>query len=911
MGAGDLQAEPGQRRGDIVEEPRAVAAVDLDHRVVGAGLVVHQHARRHLEDAGAAGQAAAAHDLQFPGRVQPSRQRVLDALPKPFQAFRIVERAAAGVLDGEGVQCHAVGEGEDLGIDDGGGAKGHGPGDAGEETRVVGGVNDDFRDRAGRIDVGFDMQLQSAAFRLAHQVGVADVGIGVEAQPVIRVAPPDVFLDFRRVPAGKPVAQGRLGVFHAGGAALGGDVAGHLFLGAPVEFPQQRRLPAVPDAGPDGADVGHGQDQQQPQPFRGLDRGDEVADRFQVVDIALERRRAHQQMVAHQPRDRFRFPVIEAQPRAKLFGDAGADLGMVAAPALGDVVKQQRQIEYPARLHLGDRRGGHRVVVRQFALFDAVQDADGADGVLVHRIDMVHVVLHLGDDAPEIGNETPEDAGLVQALERRFGILVRGQDLHEQAVGFGIGPQPPVDQFQALGDQAQRVGMDIEPVALGLVEQAQQLDGVLDERVVGLDRQAVAVDAEPFDAAPAKRQRGEAEPLPALLVTLLQDRAQDAGQVADVLGDQEVVLHHPLDPAGAGVVGIAHALADGGLDVEGEALLGAPGQVMEVAAHRPQEILGLGETPGVAGGEHAKVHQVLHVVHAVEILGDPEQGLQVAQAPLALLDVGLQHIAGVAHALVPGVALGQLGVDEVGAAAGDDVLGVTGLERVELVLVAPHPPGLEQAGADGQVAARQADAVVHGAGGVSHRQPQVPEHIEHVLAHLLGVGGALVGHQEHQVDVRMGRQLAAAVAAGGDHRELLAGHRVGRRIDVLEGEIVDRAHQLVDEVGVGVQDLRARCALLFEAAANLGPALAQGVLENLQDLGLRRVAGPPDQVVEPGDQGLAVDDVAPFADVGHGCFENFLCTYYTVGVGPVPLLSRGPPRPCGPGGRNGWRPAFC
>ena len=42
------------------------------------------------------------------------------------------------------------------------------------------------------------------------------------------------------------------------------------------------------------------------------------------------------------------------------------------------------------------------------------QDADGADGVLVDRVGVVHVVLRLRDDAAEIGHEAAEHAGLVE-----------------------------------------------------------------------------------------------------------------------------------------------------------------------------------------------------------------------------------------------------------------------------------------------------------------------------------------------------------------------------------------------------------------------------------------------------------------------------------------------------------------
>ena len=44
-------------------------------------------------------------------------------------------------------------------------------------------------------------------------------------------------------------------------------------------------------------------------------------------------------------------------------------------------------------------------------------------------------------------------------------------------------------------------------------------------------------------------------------------------------------------------------------------------------------------------GEHALGHQFAGLVDAIEILGDPEQQMQVAQPAFAFLDVGLHDIA--------------------------------------------------------------------------------------------------------------------------------------------------------------------------------------------------------------------------------------------------------------------------
>ena len=188
-----------------------------------------------------------------------------------------------------------------------------------------------------------------------------------------------------------------------------------------IELAQQRRLPAVPDLGADGADVGDGQDQQQLQPLRrlhllgetrGWSAGSSMS-RLKAVLLISRCQRTSQATVsvssAVRPRRGPSFCAIFC-----------AQLGMVAAAALGDVVQQHGEIERAARDRWSaSSRGGERQLVLELALLDLVQDADGEERVLVHRVDMVHVVLHLRDDAAEIGDEAAEDAGLVHAPQRR------------------------------------------------------------------------------------------------------------------------------------------------------------------------------------------------------------------------------------------------------------------------------------------------------------------------------------------------------------------------------------------------------------------------------------------------------------------------------------------------------------
>ena len=148
-------------------------------------------------------------------------------------------------------------------------------------------------------------------------------------------------------------------------------------------------------------------------------------------------------------------------------------------------------------------RAGDRQFVLQLAGLDLVQDADREQRVLVDRVDVVHVVLHLRDDAAEIGHELAEHAGLVHPPQRDFRVLLRGQDFEEQAVGLGILAQFRIDQAQRLRHGAQRARVDVEIVMLRDVEQPDQRDRVLLEEILGRDRQPLAFERKAAERAPA------------------------------------------------------------------------------------------------------------------------------------------------------------------------------------------------------------------------------------------------------------------------------------------------------------------------------------------------------------------------------------------------------------------------
>ena len=76
-------------------------------------------------------------------------------------------------------------------------------------------------------------------------------------------------------------------------------------------------------------------------------------------------------------------------------------------------------------------------------------------------------------------------------------------------------------------------------------------------------------------------------------------------------------------------------------------------------------------------------------------------------------------------------------------------------------------------------------------------QPHVPQAIEDGLGDGLAPGGLLVGQQKQEIDVGARRQQPAAVAAGRHHRHALGFRGIVGRIEMLAGELEQRADDLV------------------------------------------------------------------------------------------------------------------
>ena len=312
-----------------------------------------------------------------------------------------------------------------------------------------------------------------------------------------------------------------------------------------VEIAEQLPFPAVPYARPHRANIDDGQAQQQAQPLGALHYLHEIEDGLIVGEIALEGRGRHEQMIAHQPGYGLCLRRRQAKARAERVGDVRAQYAVVAAPTLGNVMQQHRDIEDAARQQFAHQVGSERVVGAKLSLFDAREKADSADRMFIDCIMMIHVELHLRDDAAKVGDEATKNRRFIHPAQHRFGIARRRQHVHEKAVGARVLAHLVGDKASIAAGRAHGAGVNLKPVLVGQREYLQQAHRVRLEKIVARQAQSPAIQHEPFQLLGPAEQAGDiASTLGAKLV--VQMREKDGGQIAHRFGVQEIIAHEAL-----------------------------------------------------------------------------------------------------------------------------------------------------------------------------------------------------------------------------------------------------------------------------------------------------------------------------------------------------------------------------
>src|SRR5690606_17442882 len=143
----------------------------------------------------------------------------------------------------------------------------------------------------------------------------------------------------------------------------------------------------------------------------------------------------------------------------------------------------------------------------------------------------------------------------------------------EELVGFLVAPHALVDETQRARKQLERVGMIFEPMAAGEPEQAQHVHRITLKDLLVRNIDPVVVDEEvagtgELSLPPRESRNDPVEARHVLCLFLLQSRAENAREITDDLGVQEVVLHEPLDGGKSRMRRIAEPLRNLPLNVE-------------------------------------------------------------------------------------------------------------------------------------------------------------------------------------------------------------------------------------------------------------------------------------------------------------------------------------------------------
>ena len=131
------------------------------------------------------------------------------------------------------------------------------------------------------------------------------------------------------------------------------------------------------------------------------------------------------------------------------------------------------------------------------------------------------------------------------------------------------------------------------------------------------------------------------------------------------------------------------------------------------------------------------------IVNAIEILADPVESLQVAQASLSLFDIWLDKIAAFALTTVARLTFGEFRLDERFFRTVHHLVAKTGVQFARERRFAPQKTCFKKRGANGHVFPREANALADGAGRVSDLQPKIPEHEQDEFDDAFAPRGAL------------------------------------------------------------------------------------------------------------------------------------------------------------------------
>ena len=338
--------------------------------------------------------------------------------------------------------------------------------------------------------------------------------------------------------------------------------------------------------------------------------------------------------------------------------------GMVAAAPFGDVVEEGGKVEqvfFVEGVHDG---GGEGQFVHVLFHCQAAHVPQDGEDVVVHGVDVEQVVLQQADDfvpfgqiAAEYTVEVEEAHGAGQAApvsEKTDKAAAVGFVFVEGTVDFSRRRPPGAQGFRRDGGQV--------AVPLQQFDDDENVFGLLFEQVFVTDGDLVAdlvivaVDG-PFHA----RQRRVHAPA--------QHRQDDAVELFDRFGRAVEAVHQFFAFQTASFSVGQDVFRQTGLQVEYQAVFFAACGQVQVDADGGQFAVAVGEDAGFGAGEDALADECVKTGIDALRLGQPEHGVDVAQAAGAGFDVRFEQCAGALLFVVALLHFEQFAFDKGGGVA--------------------------------------------------------------------------------------------------------------------------------------------------------------------------------------------------------------------------------------------------
>ena len=151
-------------------------------------------------------------------------------------------------------------------------------------------------------------------------------------------------------------------------------------------------------------------------------------------------------MMFDQPGDQLDPLAGLSEALAGLARRPGARLFLPAGAALAGVMQQHGQEQGLAVADQGHDGRGQGMVLGETAIGDPGDHAHCPEGVFVHGVGMVHVELHLGDDAAPFGQVPAKDVGLVHQGQGPLRVAAVGKDIEHDRGRCRVPAHPRPDE---------------------------------------------------------------------------------------------------------------------------------------------------------------------------------------------------------------------------------------------------------------------------------------------------------------------------------------------------------------------------------------------------------------------------------------------------------------------------------